>query len=109
MTSPRSGYEKVRKAMILIALFIALFIAVVQVTAAVRERRAVLEFPPEGQILDVDGMQVHAVVMGAGPDLVLIHGASGNTRDMTFSLAPRLAERYRVIVFDRPVWDIQTG
>ncbi|QBF31717.1 alpha/beta hydrolase [Thalassococcus sp. S3] len=40
--------------------------------------------------------------MGDGPDLVLIHGSSGNTRDMTFSLAPKLAERYRVIVFDRP-------
>jgi len=92
----------VRKAMIFIALFIVLFIAVIHFTAAVRERRAVQQFPPEGQILDVGGTQVHAVVMGAGPDLVLIHGASGNTRDMTFSLAPRLAERYRVIVFDRP-------
>jgi len=92
----------VRKAMIFIALFIALFIAVVHFTADVRERRAVQQFPPEGQILDVGGTQVHAVVMGAGPDLVLIHGASGNTRDMTFSLAPRLAQRYRVIVFDRP-------
>lgn len=88
--------------MILFGLSIALFIALVQVTASVRERRAVQEFPPEGQILDVNGTQVHAVVMGTGPDLVLIHGASGNTRDMTFSLAPRLAERYRVIVFDRP-------
>ncbi|MCQ0093042.1 alpha/beta hydrolase [Roseovarius sp. M141] len=67
-----------------------------------REAQAVRDFPPEGQFLDVDGTQVHVVVMGSGPDLVLIHGASGNTRDMTFSLAPRLAERYRVIVFDRP-------
>nr|WP_113910932.1 alpha/beta hydrolase [Roseovarius dicentrarchi] len=67
-----------------------------------REGQALRDFPPEGQLLDVDGTQVHAVVMGSGPDLVLIHGASGNTRDMTFSLAPRLAERYRVIVFDRP-------
>ena len=52
------------------------------------------------------GVKVHAVVMGPDdgsvPDLVLIHGASGNARDMTFTLAPRLADRYRVIVFDRP-------
>ncbi len=27
---------------------------------------------------------------GAGPDLVLIHGASGNTRDFTFDLVDRL-------------------
>jgi len=92
--------------LIYIALFIATFVAVVQISAAVRERRAVAEYPPEGRILDVDGVQVHAVVMGPDddtvPDLVLIHGSSGNTRDMTFSLAPRLAARYRVIVFDRP-------
>jgi pimeloyl-ACP methyl ester carboxylesterase len=88
--------------MIYLAFFSAILIGAVQITANLRERGAVQDFPPEGQILDVNGIQVHAVVMGSGPDLVLIHGASGNTRDMTFSLAPRLAERYRVIVFDRP-------
>lgn len=53
-------------------------------------------------MIEVNGVPVHAVVMGAGPDLVLIHGASGNARDFTFDLAPRLASRYRVIIFDRP-------
>jgi len=33
---------------------------------------------------------------------VLIHGASGNLRDFTFAMADRLADRYRVIAFDRP-------
>ncbi|MGI9369720.1 MAG: alpha/beta fold hydrolase [Ruegeria sp.] len=66
------------------------------------EARAEAEFPPQGQVLDVDGTPVHAVVMGDGPDVVLIHGSSGNTRDMTFALAPILAKNYRVIVFDRP-------
>ncbi|WP_238365290.1 alpha/beta fold hydrolase [Mesobacterium pallidum] len=66
------------------------------------ERAAEARWPAEGQLLDVGGHQVHAVVMGAGPDLVLIHGASGNTRDMTFRLAPALAEHFRVIVLDRP-------
>ena len=33
---------------------------------------------------------------------MLIHGASGSTRDMTFGLMGRLADRYRVTVFDRP-------
>lgn len=67
-----------------------------------QEAKAEAAFPPEGQILDIDGIAVHAVVMGSGPDVVLIHGSSGNTRDMTFALAPILAEHYRVIVFDRP-------
>lgn len=70
--------------------------------SAQRESRAEASFPPEGQIVEVDGIAVHAVVKGEGPDVVLIHGSSGNTRDMTFALAPILAANYRVIVFDRP-------
>lgn len=66
------------------------------------ERRAEAAFPPEGRFLTVQGHRIHAVVLGAGPDLVLIHGASGNTRDFTHDLAHQLAARYRVIVFDRP-------
>lgn len=91
-------------AKILLALAIAamLFWAVTLWRAQRHEARAEATHPPEGRLLDVNGYRVHAVVMGEGPDLVLIHGASGNTRDMTFSLAPALAERYRVIVIDRP-------
>lgn len=70
--------------------------------AALHERRAEASHPPEGQFLSVNGHRLHAVVLGQGPDLVLIHGASGNTRDFTHDLAHRLAQRYRVIVFDRP-------
>ena len=90
------------KALVIIALALALLIAAVQVIIRLRESHAVREFPPQGQVVTVDGVRVHAVVMGAGPDLVLIHGASGNARDMTFSLGPRLADRYRVIAIDRP-------
>lgn len=70
--------------------------------AARREAQALADYPAIGQFVDVEGHPVHTVVMGAGPDLVLIHGASGNVRDMTFSIAPKLAQTYRVIVFDRP-------
>lgn len=59
-------------------------------------------YPPTGQLLDVGGTTVHAHVEGTGPTVILIHGASGNTRDMTFAFADRLAQRYRVTVFDRP-------
>ncbi len=58
--------------------------------------------PPKGEILEVNGTRIHAVVEGEGPAVILIHGASGNLRDFTFDLAPRLARRYRVIAFDRP-------
>ena len=70
--------------------------------AASREAATMAAFPPEGQFLTVNGRQVHAVVKGSGPDLVLIHGAGGSTRDFTFDLVDRLTDRYRVIVFDRP-------
>lgn len=71
-------------------------------TATYRETRAEARFPPLGQFLDVNGTQVHYVTKGSGPDIVLIHGASGNLRDFTFSLVDKLADRYRVTAFDRP-------
>jgi pimeloyl-ACP methyl ester carboxylesterase len=69
---------------------------------AVRTAVAEAAYPPTGQILQVNGRAVHADVSGSGADVVLIHGASGNTRDFTFDLAQRLASRYRVIALDRP-------
>lgn len=90
------------KLLIFFVLSLGMFWAVTLYLATQNEARAEANNPPEGQLLDVGGAQVHAVVMGEGPDLVLIHGSSGNTRDMTHSLAPKLAETYRVIVFDRP-------
>lgn len=70
--------------------------------AARHERLAEAEWPPEGDFVVVDGVRVHYVTAGSGPDLVLIHGASGNTRDFTFEIMAALSDRYRVIAFDRP-------
>jgi pimeloyl-ACP methyl ester carboxylesterase len=70
--------------------------------AAAREAAAEAAYPPTGRMLDADGHRVHAHVEGDGPDLILIHGANGNTRDFTFRLIPRLRDRFRVIAMDRP-------
>lgn len=70
--------------------------------ARARERRAERDFPATGRIVSLGGLRVHAHTEGAGPDLVLLHGASGNTRDFTFRLMGMLADRYRVTAFDRP-------
>ncbi len=67
-----------------------------------RAQAADAAFPPEGRILDVDGLRVHAVVAGQGPDLILIHGASGSSRDFTFAHVAALAPDFRVVAFDRP-------
>lgn len=76
--------------------------AAVDRRASLGETRAQAEHPPEGRFVTVNGARVHVVVAGQGPDLVLIHGASGNTRDFTFSFADQVKDRYRVLVFDRP-------
>ncbi|MFD2739347.1 alpha/beta fold hydrolase [Sulfitobacter aestuarii] len=88
--------------MILALLVLLGVIALVQWRAATRESLAEAAAPPSGQMVDVDGVQVHARVLGSGPDLVMIHGASGNLRDFTFDLAQRLSPHYRVTLLDRP-------
>ena len=70
--------------------------------ATLREARAEAAHPPTGQFLTVEGRQIHAVVQGSGPDLVLLHGANGSTREFETSILPALARDFRVIAFDRP-------
>lgn len=67
-----------------------------------REAAAEQSHPPIGQFVEVGATRVHAWVSGEGPDLVLIHGSSGNLRDFTMALAPELARSFRVIALDRP-------
>lgn len=60
-------------------------------------------FPPLGRIIDVNGLPVHALERGTGgPPVILIHGASVNLRDWSFSLMEQLSQRNRVIAMDRP-------
>jgi pimeloyl-ACP methyl ester carboxylesterase len=70
--------------------------------ASAREAAAEAAYPPSGQFVTVDGKRLHYEVEGSGPDLVMIHGASGSLRDLTFALRDRLTSKYRVIVIDRP-------
>lgn len=60
--------------------------------------------PPTGRFVDVDGGRLHIVELGPrdAPPIVLLHGASGNLGDMRLALGERLAQRYRVILIDRP-------
>lgn len=84
------------------AIVLAVGCGIIDRRADLNEARAEARYPATGQFLTVDGRLVHAHVEGSGPDVVLIHGASGNTRDFTFSLTRALARDFRVIVFDRP-------
>ncbi len=92
----------VKTVFFVVAALVVSFVAFVQIIASRREAAIAAEIAPGGQFIDVNGRKVHALVIGTGPDLVLIHGASGNIRDMQFTLIPLLTARYRVIAFDRP-------
>ncbi len=70
--------------------------------ADLREAASEARYPPEGELVEIDGRKVHVLVKGEGPDLVLIHGASGNIRDMNLALGDHLTDRYRVFFVDRP-------
>lgn len=70
--------------------------------SSAKTAQAERNFPPQGQFLDVDGRRVHVVVEGAGPDLIMLHGAGGNAREFTFEFLDRFKDNYRVIIFDRP-------
>lgn len=70
--------------------------------AARHERAARASHPPLGQFVTVGGRRLHLLQEGTGPDIVLIHGASGNMRDFTHDLMGRLTPRFRVTVLDRP-------
>ncbi|WP_068309694.1 alpha/beta fold hydrolase [Aliiruegeria sabulilitoris] len=55
-----------------------------------------------GKFIEAGGRRVHAHIMGSGPDVILVHGASVNARDFTFGFAQKLSQHFRVIAFDRP-------
>lgn len=70
--------------------------------ASAREAAALAAHPPTGSFVVIDGRRLHYEMSGSGPDVVLIHGASGSLRDLTYGLRDRLTDRYRVTVVDRP-------
>lgn len=66
-------------------------------------KQAEQESPPTGKFVDVDGVRLHYIERGAGPGVLLIHGANVHAADMqACGLLDDLAARYRVIAFDRP-------
>jgi pimeloyl-ACP methyl ester carboxylesterase len=68
-----------------------------------KSREAERQTPPIGQFLTVDGVRLHYVERGRGEPLVLIHGNGMMIHDFLVSgIVDALAERYRVIIIDRP-------
>lgn len=62
-------------------------------------------FPPQGRMIEVDGVTLHVVDIGprnAGLPIVMLHGASSNLEVMRHPLGDLLAKQHRVILIDRP-------
>lgn len=95
-------WPKLAVSLLVLLALLGGFWAYVLHRAAAREAALIAAHPPAGQFLTVNGLRVHVLIAGTGPDLILIHGASGNARDVTLALADRLTDDYRVIAFDRP-------
>ena len=94
-----------RRSAISLLVFAGILVLLAGVTlwrSAQRQAEAEEKWPPLGQFVDVGGHRVHVLVRGSGPDLILIHGASGNLRDYTPGLVEALQGQFRVIAFDRP-------
>lgn len=84
-------------------LAVALIALSACVHSAVYTQRVEARHPPSGTDITVEGARVHVLRAGdTGPPVLLIHGASANAREFSWSLAPRLDERFRVLMPDRP-------
>ncbi len=60
------------------------------------------EIEPTDTQIEVSGKTLRYVKAGSGPNVILLHGASGNLHDWTFDLFDALAQSYTVLAFDRP-------
>lgn len=73
------------------------------VHSAIYAARVNEAYPPAGQMVPVNGEDVHVLQAGAeGPVVLLIHGASANAREFEWTLAPELAQTHRILMMDRP-------
>jgi pimeloyl-ACP methyl ester carboxylesterase len=72
---------------------------------AVRQKakRAERNNPPSWRFLEIDGVRLHFLDYGEGDPVVILHGNGSLIQDFVGSgVVEALAERHRVIVFDRP-------
>jgi pimeloyl-ACP methyl ester carboxylesterase len=65
-------------------------------------RQVEKKVPPRGHFIDLDGVRLHYLDEGTGPELLFIHGLAGQMRNFTHSLLGRLKGDFRVIILDRP-------
>ncbi|MEL6859818.1 MAG: alpha/beta hydrolase [Pseudomonadota bacterium] len=87
-----------------VLLILVLGVAALWMNSALYAARANSAHPAIGQMVEVNGVNVHVLEQGttSGPVVLMIHGASANAREFSWTLAPRLAESHRILMMDRP-------
>lgn len=72
-------------------------------SSATYTSRVEATYPPVGQMTEIEGHDVHVLQSGgSGPPILMIHGASANAREFSWTLAPDLAKDHRIFMPDRP-------
>ena len=98
---PEKTFATSRAGLVTAAAAVGLAATAVWVEA--RARRAERHNPPEGEFIDIDGVDLHYIELGDGPPVVLLHGNAVTQADFSASgLMDLLAKNHRVIAFDRP-------
>src|SRR5579872_3908541 len=46
------------------------------------------------------GLRLHYQTVGSGPDLVMVHGLTGNLAVWHLNIVPQLADHFRVLTYD---------
>jgi pimeloyl-ACP methyl ester carboxylesterase len=85
----------------MIALGLILALCAAASWSALYGRAVERRWPAEGRFVDALGARAHVVEVGQGAGILLLHGASGSTRDILAPLAPHLPG-LRLIAIDRP-------
>ena len=90
----------------MMSLFILAVVAVViglLISSRFYTQKIEQHLPPSGQFVAVQDHRLHVIQAGdTGPAVLLLHGASANAREYSWSLIPRLSSTHRLFSLDRP-------
>lgn len=89
------------RSLLIALLVLVVVIGLLALFSAWVARRVQQAFPP-AQWLEVDGERIHYRSLGEGPAIVLVHGLGGQMKNFDYLPLAQLAQRYRLILLDRP-------
>lgn len=89
---------RVGVALLLLPLVLAILGAAYQAIASAIDQR---NFPPPGQLVDMDGYRLHLYCLGEGAPTVILDSANQGTVSNWIWIQPELAKTTRVCAYDR--------